>query len=121
MKAKFFYSLIVFLSFTFKTFAFQPANVSLADSTYKYLSHKPAKMIWVNIGQVLFNQEIQLGFEKEIANGISLEGTVGYKYAILKNQPYDVNVGSLISPGVYYNHVARIPFSNGLLASIAAK
>lgn len=121
MKLKFLPTLIFLLSLGFKTLALQFGNFQLADSTGKVSRTRPLKMIWLNVGQLAFEREIQLGFEKQINPKISLEGTIGYKYAVQEGQEYVLCAGCMTGLPNYYDHVSRIPFSNGLLASIALK
>src|SRR5688572_5625527 len=121
MKLKFLFALFFLHSGIFNSFASQAGNSHLADSTGKVSQTKPLKTIWLNTGQLIFHREIQLGFERSLTPKISLEGTLGYKYAVKEDQEYELCVGCMASLSNYYDNVARIPFSNGLLASIAIK
>jgi hypothetical protein len=121
MKLKFLSILIFLLSTGIKTFASQPGNFTLTDSIGKVSQTKFIKTIWLNVGQLAFERELQLGFEKQINPKISLEGTLGYKYAVQEGQEYELCAGCMTGLPNYYDNVARIPFSNGLLASIALK
>jgi hypothetical protein len=90
---KFFLALIVIISYNGNTYALN--NTFPTDSIGKVPQTKPSKTVWISAGQLLFHQEIQLGFEKEFSPGMCLEGTLGYKYATHKDQVYNVLTGGM--------------------------
>jgi hypothetical protein len=75
--------------------------------------------VWVNIGQ-LATSELQISFERETMPNVAIEGTIGFKAPRNLGQPYNLSVRS-IGPQNYYDYIALIPFSTGIMAGLAVK
>lgn len=94
-------------------------TVKYFDANYSNDTNRPLKAIWLNVGQ-LGVREIQLGFEKQTNATVSVVGTLGLKIPTKTGKPYHLEIRS-IGPGHYYDYIAFIPYSTGLMADLAVK
>jgi hypothetical protein len=123
-KELFIFAVALFVS-TIQCFAFglqetnQPDSLTYFDPAYSDNSTKQFRAIWLNVGQ-LGNREIQLGFEKQTNATVSVTGTLGFKIPTKTGQLYNLNIRS-IGPEHYYDYIAWIPYSTGLMADLAVK
>lgn len=118
MKLRFLLTLVFLLSVVFRSFAFQAGSFQVADSTGKISRTKPTNILWLNLGQ-LVRKELLVNYQKNIGSNSVLEYGFGYKFPTSFNKPYTVNKSTFdFEP---YEYAERMPFSQGLMASIATK
>lgn len=96
-----------------------PDSIRYFDPTFSDNPSRPFRAVWLNVGQLGF-REIQLGFKKQTNSTVSVTGTLGFKIPTKTGQPYNLEIRS-IGPGHYYDYIAWIPYSTGLMADLAVK
>lgn len=104
---------------TVKCYGFGPQKSNLQDTTKANLPVKRTITTWVNVGQY-FRNEVQVSVEKFISPETALELTVGYKFAEHKNQPFTVNLSSMLILDTF-DYAERMPFSEGILIGLGLK